>query len=325
MIDLIWTDVQAALTLSLLDPLVLWEDSLSSDHALLRLCWHIDSTLIDHTIAHSLALNTKHLDQPAHDAWIAAVKAALPPLAPLRTLDATKTFFLDLTMAITIANEAHFPHRKPPHARSQPWWNTDCTHATHQLQQAGLAAHVDRQHAQQHLRRVVREAKHSWATKTIHESSIWDITQWRHGRHLSHISALRLPDSTLTYDHEPMAMALSACFFIPPVPGLLTQQPDDPPPLPERDLDPFLAPELAEYLWATSSNSTPGPSQISWPILKWLWPVISIHVTNLFNGCLAHAFHPPLWKHALVQVIPKPGKANYFAPKSYCCNELTVS
>ena len=38
----------------------------------------------------------------------------------------------------------------------------------------------------------------------------------------------------------------------------------------------------------------------------------------LFNGCLAHLYHPPLWKHALVQVIPKPGKLDYFASKSYC-------
>src|SRR6266404_510312 len=114
-----------------------------------------------------------------------------------------------------------------------------------------------------------------------------------------------------------MAIALSARFFVQPVPGLLLHHPDDPPPLPKQDIDPFLASELEEYLRATSSSSAPGPSQISWPILKWLWPVLSAHVTTLFNGCLAHAFHPPLWKHAIVQVIPKPGKSDYFAPKSY--------
>ncbi len=35
MIDLVWTDVLAELSLSLSDPLVLWADSLGSDHALL--------------------------------------------------------------------------------------------------------------------------------------------------------------------------------------------------------------------------------------------------------------------------------------------------
>ncbi len=59
-IDLIWTDIMAALSLSLSDPLILWEDSLGSDHALLRLLWHIDTSLIDSTIAHNCALNTKH-------------------------------------------------------------------------------------------------------------------------------------------------------------------------------------------------------------------------------------------------------------------------
>jgi len=114
-----------------------------------------------------------------------------------------------------------------------------------------------------------------------------------------------------------MALTLSSRFFVQPVPDLSPTQPVDPPPLPERDVDPFMADELEEYLWSTLSNSAPGPSQISWPILKWLWPTISQHISTLFNGCLAHTFHPPLWKHALVHVIPKPGKSNYFALKSY--------
>ncbi len=114
-----------------------------------------------------------------------------------------------------------------------------------------------------------------------------------------------------------MASALSDRFFVQPILGLSPTQPDDPEPLPEWEFDPFLVDELGEYLQSTSSNSAPGPSQISWPILKWLWPTLSAHITNLFNGCLAHAFHPSLWKHAMVQVIPKLGKSDYFAPKSY--------
>ncbi len=65
-IDLVWMDVMAALTLSLSDPLISWEDSLGSDHVLLRVHWHIEDTLLDHTIAHSIALNTKHLDWDTH-------------------------------------------------------------------------------------------------------------------------------------------------------------------------------------------------------------------------------------------------------------------
>ncbi len=236
----------------------------------------------------------------------------------LHTLELTKVLFLDLTTAIQQANNKFFPHRKPPRACSQPWWDAACTQAAQTLRTAGLDGPNTRQHAHCQLKKTVQEAKCTWAAKAIHNSSIWDVTQWRHGRRLSHIQALRLPDGTLTYDHNPMASALSARFFVPPIPGLSATQPDNPELLPERDFEPFLNIELGEYLRATSSTSAPGPSQISWPILKWLWPVISTHVTALFNGCLAHAFHPPLWKHALVQVIPKPGKADYFVPKSYC-------
>ena len=114
-----------------------------------------------------------------------------------------------------------------------------------------------------------------------------------------------------------MASALRDRFFVQPVIGLSPTQLDDPPSLPEWDIDPFTSGELEEYLRVTSSNSSPGPSQISWPILKWLWSTISHHVTLLFNGCLVHAFHPPLWKHALIHIIPKPGKMDYFALKSY--------
>ncbi len=173
-IDLIWTDVQAVLTLSLSDPQLSWEDSIGSDHALLRLSWHTTSSLIDHTISQSLSLNTKHLDADKHEAWIADVKAALPVLAPLRTLQLTQTFFHRLTTAIMVANGKHFPTHKPPCARSQPWWDTDCTLAAQQLQHTGQANHEEHQDAQRHLKRTVQLAKRKWAAQTIRESSIWD-------------------------------------------------------------------------------------------------------------------------------------------------------
>ncbi len=132
-IDLIWTDIHASLHLSLLDPLVLWEDSIGSDHVLLRLAWYLGPTLLDQTIAQSLTLHTKHLPDDAHAAWIVDVKCALPMLSSLHTLQLTIDFFLGLTMAITLSNETHFPKRKPTRAWSQPWWNMDCTNAARQL------------------------------------------------------------------------------------------------------------------------------------------------------------------------------------------------
>ncbi len=79
----------------------------------------------------------KHLSEDAHNTWILDVKTALPVLHPLSTLQATTDFFLALNTAIMWANEKHFPKRKPPHARSQPWWDVDCTTAAQQLWAAG--------------------------------------------------------------------------------------------------------------------------------------------------------------------------------------------
>jgi len=135
---------------------------------------------MDHAITHSVSLNTKHLDAGSHKAWIADVKAALPALLPLRTAHSTRTFFLDLMSAITLANEKHFPLRKLPRAQSQPWWNAECMSAAHCLHLSGHGGHNNCHSVQKHLKRTVQLAKRDWAAKTIRESSIWDVAQWHH-------------------------------------------------------------------------------------------------------------------------------------------------
>jgi hypothetical protein len=70
--------------------------------------------------------------------------------------------------------------------------------------------------ANRHLKKVVWEAKHSWADEYITMVNIWEVVAWRHGRCSSHILALCNKDGCLIYKHEEMAELLSDCFFMEP-------------------------------------------------------------------------------------------------------------
>jgi len=175
----------------------------------------------------------KHLPDEAHNAWIVDVKHVLPHLSPLRTLQHMVDFFLGLTTAITLSNEAHFPKRKLACAWSQPWWNMDCMDAAQQLHTTPHTNNNTHRLAHKHLKSMVHTAKRAWAAKTILESSIWDVAQWRHGHCQTQIPALCQPDGSLTYEHDAIAATLSAHFFVQPPMDLLPSQPDDPPPLPK--------------------------------------------------------------------------------------------
>ena len=67
----------------------------------------------------------------------------------------------------------------------------------------------------------------------------------------------------------------------------------------------------------------PGPDGLSTLVLKNLPSACIHHILFLYKACLLLAFTPTKWKGSRVVFIPKPGKSNYKATKSWRPISLT--
>nr|XP_022907696.1 uncharacterized protein LOC111419158 [Onthophagus taurus] len=72
--------------------------------------------------------------------------------------------------------------------------------------------------------------------------------------------------------------------------------------------------------WAINSFSpfkTPGPDGIIPALLQWGLEDLVPHLVEIFQACLALRYIPSRWREVTVNFIPKPGKLDYFTPKSF--------
>jgi hypothetical protein len=73
--------------------------------------------------------------------------------------------------------------------------------------------------------------------------------------------------------------------------------------------------EVRQALSTTSNKSAPGPSGITYKLLKWTFEANPGLIITTLNGALEHGTHP--WGTADVVVIPKPHKPDYSVAKAY--------
>jgi len=76
--------------------------------------------------------------------------------------------------------------------------------------------------------------------------------------------------------------------------------------------------EVSEALFSTNSNTASGPSQITYTLIKWAWPIAANLITALFQRCLNMGYYPVQWRQAVVVALRKPNKADYSQPRAYC-------
>jgi len=180
------------------------------------------------------------------------------------------------------------------------------------------------------LRQTIAEAKRRWSNDnftTVTRDTLWKATAWRHGRCANKIPPLLKLDGTLATSHTDLRQVLSDRFFpiVPkPVPD---SDPTDPPPLPPRDFPPISDEEVSRNLSCTSNKSAPGPTGITYKLLKWCHSASPSRITSIFNTAISLGHHP--WRSATVVPIPKPGKIDYRVAKAYqpislleCCGKL---
>ena len=74
--------------------------------------------------------------------------------------------------------------------------------------------------------------------------------------------------------------------------------------------------ENVSWLLKHTPKRAPGPSGITWPMVKNLPPEIITSLTNIYNASLASGYFPKPFKISNITLIPKPGK-NPHLPESY--------
>ena len=190
-------------------------------------------------------------------------------------------------MALNIACEEHMMHKRIPPSKAHDWWNAECTAAVRALQE-DVVADDSENYARDHkrLKKITWVAKRTWADKCMETCTPWEVAKWRHSCKNSIITALKQPDSTLTYNPQEMAATLSRQFTTPDSGIPISSFSDDPPPLPTRPWHPLTGEEIARCLKDTANTSAPGNSGITWWMLKDAWPKVDEHLTWIFNGCL---------------------------------------
>jgi Reverse transcriptase (RNA-dependent DNA polymerase) len=100
---------------------------------------------------------------------------------------------------------------------------------------------------------------------------------------------------------------------------LIEEPPLDLLPFPSLPTRPFIAitgTEISAALQTCANKSAPGLSGIPYKLVQWVNDACLDLLTTLFNAALFLGIHP--WTEVKVVVIPKPGKTDYSAPKSYC-------
>jgi hypothetical protein len=85
--------------------------------------------------------------------------------------------------------------------------------------------------------------------------------------------------------------------------------------VPQRPFYRVTEDEVRQALAHTSNKSAPGPSGITYKLLKWTFEANPGLIITTLNGALEHGTHP--WGDADVVVIPKPHKPDYSVAKVY--------
>jgi hypothetical protein len=151
---------------------------------------------------------------------------------------------------------------------------------------------------------------------TISHTNVWEVAQWRHGRRMTRIPAIKLASGELSFDHGEMSDALGHTFS--PVNGNQSPTPSlETPPPSTQTLPPSSQRGGRSDAEEDGEQNLAWGFRIRWQMLKWAWPAIDDTLTHLFEACLQLGYHPPLWKEAIVVVIPKPDRPDYSLPKAH--------
>jgi len=321
-LDLALINEAAAISGQISDLQISFQESISSDHATLRLLWYPAEAI---ALAPPPTLTGFKVDDLYMDSWLKIFgPLPSPTITDIASLDHAAS---QLHHDIDHASSQLFSRRKAPDPRGVRWWNPDCDVA---LSGVYASSGPPKKLAVKNLRRVIARSKREWAHSFLHHTTsenLWEAAAWRKGRSIKRIPPLLVAPLRLSDDVGEMTEAFKDRFFLTDHPEVNPFQDEDPSPLLPRSFTPITSDEIASALATTSNKSAPGLSGINYQLIKWAFRSRPDRFLDLFNAATSLGHHP--WTTALVIVIPKPAKPDYSLPKAYrpislleCCGKL---
>ena len=304
-----------------------FDDSFGSDHAALSISWTPISAIPAYT---PQPLPGFKIDDGLCEPWVKLFQKVSLVTPIIFDRESTTLGALSLETDVLNTSAELFPRRTTADPRGARWWNAECSTAVTIYRSACALGH--RRRAITGLRHTLKKAKRDWSQSFLSQtdpSALWKATRWRHGRRSSTLPILSHPgdDADTSSDPHHQAGILRAKFFSHTPSPVQISQPDDPLPLPTRDLVDITEDEIQVALTGTSNSSAPGVSGIGYKLLKWAFDASPSRFIDLYNGCLSHGVHP--WHAAKVVPVPKPGKPDYGVAAAYrpislleCCGKL---
>ena len=135
------------------------------------------------------------------------------------------------------------------------------------------------------------------------------MAKWRNG-----CRSPWIPPIHGSSDPEEMGKAFEECFFhFPSPPKPMLTLPGTP--APKHPFYVVTKNEVEHALKGTSNKSAPGPSGISYKLVKWSFTAHPDFILDIYNAALRLGHHP--WTTAKVVIIPKPNKPDYSTAKAY--------
>ena len=326
-IDVILLNTPAAVSDQFSSSSSSFADSCGSDHAALSISWTPIAALPNFT---PTPLPGFKVDDSLRDTWTKEFGKTSLVSPIIFDANSTQLGALSLEHDILDTCASLFPPRMTADPRGARWWTPDCSAALTIYRSA--CALGNRRRAITGLRATLLKAKRDWSQSFLSSSdpmALWKATRWRHGRRSSTLPVLSYPNSTDDPSPDPHHQAgiLRAKFFSHTPSPVSLSQPDDPPPLPTRDLHDITEDKVQIALSGTSNSSAPGISGIGYKLLKWAFAASLSRFVDIYNGCLTHGIHP--WHSAKVIPVPKPGKPDYGVAAAYrpislleCCGKL---
>jgi len=234
----------------------------------------------------------------------------LPPCSSLTTEEELDQEAIIITEAIS-RTAASLAPRKRDSARGSPWWTEECSKAM-----------LDRgtPEGAKHVQKVVAQAKRSYYYQVIANASTakeaFTIAGWHKLNGRYNTIPLDSGDGHLAVTTEDKARLLRKKVLIEAACATDIQPEESTPGTGHLPFPPPEEPEIQKAL-LDAGNTTPGDDEISVPLLRMAWPILSTQITALYRACLELGHHPRPFRNADVVFIPKTGKRDQSLPKSY--------
>jgi len=263
-LDLALLNEAVAISRQISDLQISFQESLTSDHAALRLLWYPAESI---AIVPPPTLTGYKVDDLYMDSW-------LKIFGPLPAPDIMDILSLDLAACqlhndIDHTSSQVFSQRKAPDPCGVCWWNPDCDTA---LSGVYATSGQPKKVTIKNLRCVIVHSKRVWAHDFLHHTTsdnLWEAVAWRKGRSIKHIPPLLVAPLRLSDDIDEMTEAFKERFFLMDHTNINPFQDEDPVPLPPCTLSPITSDKIAAALSSTSNKSAPGLSGINYQLLKW--------------------------------------------------------